>query len=100
MNDKTKTNKVTFEELFSYEYWNKLGFIAGLERDYPYHKKAHLYHGTFSDAGDAVCKRGWNRDNGEAYSIWSNNVGEDGVCKICIKKAKKIIAEREKRGIK
>ena len=78
-------------EEHSYQYWNKLGYITGLGRDYPHPKKAHLYRGTFSDPIEPLCKKGWNRDNGESFSIWRNNVGKDGICLNCIKKARKEI---------
>jgi len=31
------------DPLFDYEYWNELGYITGLGRDYPHPKRAHLY---------------------------------------------------------
>jgi len=63
------------------------GYITGLGRDYPHPRTAHLYKGTFSDPGDPMCARGWNRDGGTSYSIWRNNVGDGGICKICIRRA-------------
>lgn len=33
----------------------------------------------------AMCKRGYNREEG--YSIWRNNVGDRGICKICLRRA-------------
>ena len=87
--------KATLDELFNYEYWNERGYITGLGRDYPHPKKAHLYRGSFSEPGDPVCKRGWNRENGEAYSIWRNDIGEDGVCGVCIKMARREIKESQ-----
>lgn len=65
------------------------GYIPGLGRDYPHPKLAHLYKGDFSDPGLPMCKRGFNRDNGTSYSIWRNNLGEDGVCKVCLRRARK-----------
>lgn len=65
------------------------GYIYGLVRD-PIETNfhvAHLYKGTFSDPGDPMCKRGWNRGiNG--YSIWRNVLGNIGICKICLRRAK------------
>lgn len=65
------------------------GYITGIVRDgYNYDTVvAHLYKGDFSDPGYPMCKRGWNRDNGTSYSIWRNNVGAKGICKICLKRA-------------
>lgn len=60
-----------------------------LGRDFPHPKIAHLYEGTFAEPGDPMCARGWNRDNGQTYSIWRNNIGERGICQICLRRAKK-----------
>lgn len=65
------------------------GYITGLGRDYPAPKLAHLYEGTFDEPGNPMCVRGWNRDNGTSYSIWRNNMGERGVCLICLRRARK-----------
>lgn len=85
------------EELFTYEYWMERGYITGLGRDYPHPKRSHLYRGPLRNPGEPLCRFGWNRDNGESYSIWRNNVGELGNCCLCIKKARKEIAAKEKK---
>lgn len=64
------------------------GYIAGLGRDYPHPKIAHLYKGDFNDPGLPMCRYGWNRDGGTSYSIWRNNSGANGVCKICLRRAR------------
>jgi hypothetical protein len=58
------------------------GYIAGLGRDEPKPRVAHLYNGTFSDPGPAMCKKGYNRPDG--YSIWRGNFGKQGVCAKCL----------------
>lgn len=63
------------------------GYITGLGRDVPHPKLAHLYKGSFEDPGLPMCYYGWNR--GDRYSIWRNNIGERGICKICLKRANK-----------
>lgn len=63
------------------------GYITGLGRDYPHPKISHLYKGDFSNPGFPMCRRGWNRDNGQSWSIWRGNVGDRGICKICIRRA-------------
>lgn len=63
------------------------GYIAGLGRDFPHPPLAHLYKGTFSDPGYPMCLYGWNRDDGESYSIWRGNVGRKGICLICMRRA-------------
>ncbi len=63
------------------------GYILGLGRDVPHPKTAHLYRGTFADPGLPMCRAGWNRDDGQAYSIWRGNMGEDGICGRCLRRA-------------
>ena len=64
------------------------GYISGQSRDHKHDNRVtHLYKGTFGDPGWPMCKRGWNRDNGTAYSIWRNNIGPVGLCSICVRRA-------------
>jgi hypothetical protein len=66
------------------------GYISGQSRDHDDdHKVSHLYKGDFSNPGLPMCARGWNRDDGSSYSIWRGNIGEGGLCKICIRRAMK-----------
>ena len=64
-------------------------YITGLGRDDPHPPRSHLYDGNHSDPGLPLCKYGWNRDGGESYSIWRGNIGDKGICKICLKRADK-----------
>jgi hypothetical protein len=89
--------KGTYEELFTHKYWNERGYITGLGRDYPRPKKAHLYRGTFSEPIEPLCKRGWNRGERE-FSIWRNNIGSEGICRHCIRKARKELRKEEEEG--
>lgn len=63
------------------------GYILGLERTPGAENRfmSHIYQGTFSEPGDPLCPKGWNRDNGESYSIWRNNLGR-GICGNCMRK--------------
>ena len=63
------------------------GFTPGLDRN-DRHVVAHLYEGPYTDLGNPMCVRGWNRDDGEGYSIFRNNVGEAGICKVCERRAR------------
>lgn len=63
------------------------GYISGLGRDTTPPRVAHLYRGDFAEPGLPLCWRGWNRDGGESYSIWRGNVGVDGVCGHCLRRA-------------
>lgn len=61
-------------------------YVTGLDRN-DQHLVAHLYRGTFNNCGSPMCARGWNRSDGESYSIFRNNVGDAGICKICLRRA-------------
>ena len=64
------------------------GYIMGLGRDFPHPKISHLYKGDHADPGNPMCARGWNRDGGESYSIWRGNMGSNGICKVCLRRAR------------
>jgi ribosomal protein S14 len=68
-------------------------YIRGLGRDYPVPKRSHLYFGNFDYVGDPLCRYGWNRDDdegdGSGYSIWRGNTGKLGICRICLRRAKR-----------
>lgn len=81
--------------------YNEDKYRPGLGRDYPYPKIAHLYEigENCLDFGRPMCRHGWNRDNGQAYSIWRGQVGEKGICKICLRRASRGKKGKEPRGI-
>jgi len=62
------------------------GFIVGLSRRRPGAKTSHLYKGTFSEPGQPMCKRGY--ESAGDYSIWRGNVGENGICAVCLRRAR------------
>ncbi len=65
------------------------GYIEGQDRnDYEGRLVSHLYKGTFNDPGLPMCVRGWNRSDGERYSIWRGSSGV-GTCQICLRRALK-----------
>ena len=75
------------------------GYISGLDRN-DQHLVSHLYKGTFSEPDLPMCVRGWNRSDGDGYSIFRNNVGDAGICKICMRRAlanKKGVESRKRR---
>ena len=49
----------------------------------------HLYEGSYESPGSPMCRFGWNRSNGAAYSIFRNNISNKGICKTCQKRAEK-----------
>ncbi len=62
-------------------------YVIGLERESnaQVRFKSHLYDGTFGDPGNAMCLRGYNRQE-DGYSIWRGVVGK-GICRSCTKRA-------------
>ena len=63
------------------------GYIAGLGRDEPHPPLSHLYKGSFANTGLPMCRHGWNRVY--YYSIWRGNIGRKGICKVCLRRARK-----------
>lgn len=64
-------------------------YVIGLSREYPHPPRSHLYDGTHDNPGNPMCRFGWNRLDGAAYSIWRGNVGHKGICKHCLNRANK-----------
>lgn len=64
----------------------------------------HLYQGSFSNPGNPMCSRGWNRKWFDVqgniedweYSIFRNNISNAGICKICFNRAVKGLLPIEK----
>jgi ribosomal protein S14 len=54
-------------------------------------KVTHLYElgENIMDFLNPMCRRGWNRDNGQSYSIFRGHVSEAGLCRVCLKRAAK-----------
>ena len=63
------------------------GYVVGLGRDHPHPLISHLYQGTYDEPKGPMCNNGANRDGGNRFSIWRGNVGENGICKTCMKRA-------------
>lgn len=66
-------------------------YRPGLSRTIPESGISHLYEigDGCMDFLNPMCRYGWNRDNGSSYSIWRNIIGSQGICKICLKRARK-----------
>lgn len=62
------------------------GYIPGLSRRQPGAKLSHLYKGTFDAPGQPMCKRGYEKAGD--WSIWRNNIGENGICRVCMRRAR------------
>lgn len=67
-----------------------IGYRSGQCRNNEY-ALSHTY--AIMDNGDLLpmCGYGWNRSNGEAFSIFRGPPGSHGTCKLC---AKNIAAEK------
>lgn len=65
-------------------YIEAIGRNPGEEKNH-----SHLY--AVDDNGDylPMCRYGWNRSNGEAFSIFRGWRGRKGLCRMCKKKAEK-----------
>lgn len=50
-------------------------------------QKSHLYYFD-GDSYWPMCGYGWNRSDGEAFSILRGHKGAKGLCKVCDKRAK------------
>ncbi len=61
------------------------GYLTGHDRNED-NVVTHIYKGNFSDPGLPMCVRGWNRSSGEGYSIFRGNVGNVGLCKVCVRR--------------
>lgn len=72
------------------------GYITGQDRNDD-SLVAHLYTGAFDNPGLPMCVRGWNRSDGQGYSIFRNIVGDAGICKVCIRRAMKGLPAVESR---
>lgn len=64
------------------------GYIVGMGRDHPHPLMSHLYQGEYHDLKGPMCPHGANRDDGNSFSIWRGNVGVNGICKMCMKRAR------------
>jgi len=70
------------EQMIITKYVEAIGRNPGEERQH-----SHLY--AVDENGDywPMCKYGWNRSDGEAFSIFRGHRGERGLCKTCEKRA-------------
>lgn len=50
------------------------------------HALSHTYAMTDDDGLWPMCEYGWNRSDGERFSIWRGSPGTEGDCLICRKR--------------
>lgn len=67
---------------------NGCDYIEGLDRNDMHTVVSHLYKGDYDGEMIPMCLRGWNRSDGEGFSIFRNNTSDKGTCKICLRRAK------------
>lgn len=73
-------------------------YRPGLKR-YPIGRIAHLYETEgVMDFGWPMCIYGWTDSGRDSYSILRNNVGDEGICQRCVKRAEKGLKGVEPRG--
>lgn len=91
-----KKTRVTIEEVSSLEEliaknmgYDHTKYRPGLLREPNTNRVSHLYQigENLMDFLNPMCRRGWNRDDGETYSIWRGHIGDKGICKTCAKRA-------------
>lgn len=63
------------------------GYVEGLDRNEQHKVRSHLYKET-PDGLYPMCGYGWNRSDGEAFSIFRGHKSSRGTCKACIKNIK------------
>lgn len=65
------------------------GYIPGMGRN-PGEEwlMTHLYKGDYNDLEGPMCLYGWNRSDGDRFSILRNNTSNRGICSICMRRAK------------
>lgn len=61
------------------------GYITGMNRSVTWTDSlvAHIYRGTFNEPENGLCKKSMDENGG--YSIFRNNIGRKGICKICLR---------------
>jgi hypothetical protein len=66
-------------------------YVTGLDRSTKWggrvgdHMVAHLFDGDFGEPGKPLCRAAYDKWGG--WSIWRNNVGAKGICKVCKRRA-------------
>lgn len=61
-------------------------FVEGMGRNEGEEKQcSHLYAYFDDNSYLPMCRKGWNRSDGEAFSIFRGHVGARGICKTCQK---------------
>lgn len=67
------------------------GYITGMDRsvDWTESLVAHIYRGEFDAPTEGLCA--YSMDEDGYFSIFRNNIGRKGVCRICLKKLMKEI---------
>lgn len=61
-----------------------VSYVPGIGRNEgEQYQCSHLY-AVYSDGSMLpMCRKGWNRSNGEGFSIFRGHIGAKGICKVC-----------------
>jgi len=59
-------------------------YVEGMCRNDQHKVRSHLYKDVNGDLYP-MCGYGWNRSNGESFSIFRGNRSARGTCKLCLK---------------
>lgn len=71
-------------ETFEREFMSKvINYISGADRNTPELARSHMYAETAAGNLWPMCDYGWNRSNGERFSILRGWGSPKGECKIC-----------------
>lgn len=59
-------------------------YVEGADRNNPDAVRSHVYTGPgFRDLRGPLCRYGWNRSDGQSFSILRGYVSSRGTCKSC-----------------
>ena len=66
----------------------KVTLVSGVDRNNPDKSRSHLYADMQGDIGLVpMCDYGWNRSDGEGFSIFRGWTSARGQCQICARRA-------------
>lgn len=65
-------------------------YVEGMCRNDTNNVVSHIYCGpSFGDLNGPLCARGWNRDDGNGFSIFRGNTSGAGTCRVCYRRKAK-----------
>lgn len=59
-------------------------YVEGMDRNDQHTIVSHIYAGpSYHELVGPLCARGWNRSDGDGFSIFRGNRSNKGTCKVC-----------------